>query len=151
MGTAAYFRYAGAFLERLINVFVVRPASALLLFLGISCHFSFGVAAQQGVDYIESVVALQKNAYSPGYLVVQGCGESARVSGTAQRRLETCVAGERLSTKALVDNVASALSCINWILVMVGVGAELLVLGPRRFFMLNFPVPGDGRTTPGRE
>jgi hypothetical protein len=116
-----------------------------------SCHFSFDGAAQQSVDYIESVVALQKNAYSPGYLVVQGCGEGPRASDAMQNPLEACAANKRLTTKVLAESVASAISSIYWTIVVLGIGAELLVLGPRRFFMLDFPVPGGGRTKPGRE
>jgi hypothetical protein len=147
----AQLQYAWVVMERLINVFVVRPASAMFICLGMSCHFSFDGAAQQGVDYIESLVALQKNAYSPGYLVVQGCGESPRASDAMREPLEACVAGKRLSTKVLVESVASAISSIYWIIVVLGIGAELLVLGPRRFFMLDFPVSGGGRTKPGRK
>lgn len=132
-------RYALAVIRRIVSVFAVAPAAAALVMFALAYQFSFYTAARDAYSYIEQFARIQQDA-QPGYLTVREChnGHQGKSASTLAP-LGTCERYElkQVSVDALADEAAATLSTTYWVLVLLGLGINIAVMGPRRFFMME--------------
>lgn len=144
--------YSWAVLKRIINIFAVAPAVAGLMFFGLAYQFSFKAAALDVYSHIEQLAQLGQDA-PHGYLMVRECAERPAPAepNAALPALKACESYDvrRVSVDALADNAAVALSSVYWMLVLFGFAINLLIIGPRRFFLMDETPANASEATPG--
>lgn len=144
------FKYALAVFMRIVSVLVGAPAAAALAIFGFAYQFSFHAATLDAYIYIEKIARIQKDE-QPGFLTIRECSKDRQVeSGSALPPLSTCERHElkQVSIDTLAEEAAATLSTAYWMLVLLGLGINIVVMGPRRFFMMEKPEETPNQATP---
>lgn len=141
--------YAWAVLQRIVSVFAVAPAVACLMLFGFAYQFSFEAAARDAYGYIEQFARTGQEA-PIGFLLMRECHESTAASSNNPPTLKTCEKTElkQVSVDVLANEAAASLASVYWMLVLVGLGINLLIMGPRRFFLMERNTEQSSAATP---
>lgn len=145
-------RYSLAVFNRLVGVFAVAPATALLVIFGFAYQFSFQAAARDAYSYIDEIARSQKDA-QPGFLTIRRCAQSrAHEEGSEALPLAICEKYDmkQVSVDALAVEAAATLSTYYWMLVLLGFGINIAAMGPRRFFMMEGAATATEDATPAK-
>lgn len=145
-------RYSFAVFNRIVGVFVVAPAAALVVIFGFAYQFSFHAAARDAYSYIDEIARSQKDA-QPGFLTIRRCAQSrVQKEGSEALPLAICEKYDmkQVSVDALAVEAAATLSTYYWMLVLLGFGFHMTALGPRRFFMMEGAATATEDATPAK-